>query len=387
MPSLNSSIIETLLYEDEGPSLDFKREQYEFDKADNATKSELLKDVLAFANSWRRTTAYILIGVIEKKGGRCEVVGISKDLDDAKLQQFVNAKTQRPVVFSYRTFIIGSVPIGVIEIPVQERPVYLTSSYGKLEKEKVYIRRGSSTATASPDEIIKMGVFGLENTPPKLVLEWADLEKHRVLASPCILETVFLDPQLPENTFENRGAASAGFLSRTYDNRNYSKEVIEFTFLTKFYRRLGFLLHNEGETVAKRVRFVGSVANETQVMISDWEDRPVRPHRNSLLGIHSLVKPLAEQFRKSPDPCVRKFEKFWEITIDFGDVRPHDEIWTTSPILVGATRRGAILLEGELRGDNLPKPIPCALSSVSEVVKKGMEYSDVKECMSNEDDE
>ena len=34
----------------------------------NLDKSDLLKDVLAFVNSWRRTTAYVLIGVREVKG-------------------------------------------------------------------------------------------------------------------------------------------------------------------------------------------------------------------------------------------------------------------------------------------------------------------------------
>ena len=36
---------------EEGPTLDFKREQYRFDKASDEDKSELLKDILAFANT------------------------------------------------------------------------------------------------------------------------------------------------------------------------------------------------------------------------------------------------------------------------------------------------------------------------------------------------
>jgi len=45
-----------------------------------------LKDILAFANAWRRTDAYILIGVKENKGGRAEIVGIHEDIDDAQLR-------------------------------------------------------------------------------------------------------------------------------------------------------------------------------------------------------------------------------------------------------------------------------------------------------------
>jgi predicted HTH transcriptional regulator len=93
--------IESLLYEDESPTLDFKKEQYLFNKATDIQKSELLKDILAFANAWRRADAYILIGVEEVKGKKSNVIGINDDLDDASLQQFVNSKTQRPITFEY----------------------------------------------------------------------------------------------------------------------------------------------------------------------------------------------------------------------------------------------------------------------------------------------
>lgn len=101
---MNNTIIEELLNEDESSSLDFKRDQYTFDKATDDQKNELLKDILAFSNSWRRTDAYILIGVEEIKGGRSKVVGVSNHIDDANLQQLVNKKTQRPVNFSYEAF-------------------------------------------------------------------------------------------------------------------------------------------------------------------------------------------------------------------------------------------------------------------------------------------
>ena len=67
MPHLDSHLIEQLLHEEESSTLDFKNRQYKFLKADDVTKSELLKDILAFTNSWRRTTAYILTGVKEVK--------------------------------------------------------------------------------------------------------------------------------------------------------------------------------------------------------------------------------------------------------------------------------------------------------------------------------
>ena len=154
---LDPSFIEQLLHEDEGTTLDFKSSQYPFEGADNNAKSELLKDILAFTNAWRDKTAYILIGVEERKGRCSKVVGVSKDLDDSQLQQFVNSKIKRPIMFSYHTHLINGDKIGVISIPVQKRPVYLTTQFGIVEKNTVYLRRGSSTAIAEPDEIAQMG--------------------------------------------------------------------------------------------------------------------------------------------------------------------------------------------------------------------------------------
>ena len=154
---LDLKLLERLLHEAEGTSLDFKSAQYPFERATDEEKSELLKDILAFANSWRRITAYILIGVEEVEGGRSNVVGLAKHLDDAKLHQFVNGKTQRPVEFSYQVIPIEGTTIGVIAIPLQERPTYLNKRYGKLREHEVPMRDGSSTRAATPDEIAKMG--------------------------------------------------------------------------------------------------------------------------------------------------------------------------------------------------------------------------------------
>ena len=153
----NLEILENLLHQPEGPTLDFKWKQYPFNGASEFDKSELLKDILALANSWRFTTAYILIGVREAKGGRSEIVGVQEHLDDAILHQFVNSKTQRPINFSYSIFSAEGAKIGVIQIPVQDRPIFLTKPFGKIQAYEIKIRDGSSTRTASPDEIVRMG--------------------------------------------------------------------------------------------------------------------------------------------------------------------------------------------------------------------------------------
>ena len=66
---MNNELFERLLYEGESTALDFKNERYRFPKATDDDKSELLKDILGFANAWRRSEAYILIGVEDVLGG------------------------------------------------------------------------------------------------------------------------------------------------------------------------------------------------------------------------------------------------------------------------------------------------------------------------------
>lgn len=154
--NVNEQLVESLLFEEESTTLDFKRDQYNFEgETDTGKKSELLKDILAFANAWRRADAFIVIGVKEQKGEK-SVVGIAEFLDDAQLQQFVNSKTQKPLSFSYQNLKFKGIDIAVIHIPVQERPFYIIKDYGKLKKNTVYIRRGSATDEATPDEIATM---------------------------------------------------------------------------------------------------------------------------------------------------------------------------------------------------------------------------------------
>jgi hypothetical protein len=155
---LDSQIVETLLSAGEGSTLDYKSQQYKFAGASHAEKSLLLKDVLAMANAWKTGDAHILTGVKENPDGRAVVVGITDHIDDSRLQEFVNAKTNVPVEFAYRTSSADGKTIGVLTIAaIQQRPVWLKKPYADLEHERVYIRRGSSTAVATPDEIAKMG--------------------------------------------------------------------------------------------------------------------------------------------------------------------------------------------------------------------------------------
>ncbi len=83
--------------------------------------------------------------------------GIDDSIDDSRIQQFVNSKVKPKLTFSYEEHLYEGKTIGIISIPKQKRPFYLTSAYGKLKSNVVYVRRGSSTDEAEPVETIAMG--------------------------------------------------------------------------------------------------------------------------------------------------------------------------------------------------------------------------------------
>ena len=367
-------ILETLLHQEEGTALDFKQEQYPFENADTGQKAELLKDILALANSWRLTTAYILIGVKEVKGGRSIIVGVANHLDDASLHQFVNAKTQRPVDFSYLPFRTEGVEIGVIEIPVQERPLYLTRRFGNISDNQVLVRDGSSTRIASPDEIKRMGVDQASRSTPNFTLEWADIGNHTVLPSPHTIHSLVFDPSLHPETF-----AQPIHRFDSFANRNYSREVIACATERNLLTPLGLRIQNRSGTVGRRIRFNAQVNKLDGIVIKESIDPLPSPH-NNIFG-----RDVSEFRFQREDETVwifREFDLFWEIVVDFGDVRPHDEIWTDTALFAGSFNPCVISLQGELRGDNVPEPIKCELQVKVEVGRRAMTIDDVEPYLS-----
>ena len=368
---LDTKLLEALLHEGEGTALDFKSSQYPFVNANLGEKAELIKDILAFANSWRRTTAYILIGVEEAKGGRSKVVGIENHLDDASLHQFLNEKTQRPVDFSYQIVPTEGTTIGVIEIPLQERPTYLMRRFGPLREFDVLIRDGSSTRVATPHEIAKMGAADVLGGTPQLTLQWAALDERIALPSPYTTSSLVLEPPLPPHTFATPG--NRFIVTDPFSNPDYSQEVIAYAAENAFFTGLGLRLQNLSGVVGKRIRFIGHVAKSAGIVIQDWIDGP--PSRDRLFG-----QGLSESMFRSPqdiDLNVQEYADRWEIEIDFGDLRPRDEAWTTNGLFIGSMNSGVISLQGELRGDNLPEPLMCELDVQVVVERRAMGVADI----------
>ena len=382
---MNGVLLESLLHQEEGPALDFKQEQYPYDRGATPDikanlRSELVKDILAMANASREVAGYILIGVEEIRGGRSKIVGVQDHLDDADLHQLINSKTQRPVEFSYFSFLYKGSDIGVIEIPVQERFLYLTQDYGKMRENVVYIRDGSSTRTATPDEVIEMST----PRPSLLVLDWADFAKEGAVHSPYTVHSLVFDPLLDEDTFQPAPPSSQNWRSielssslTSRPNPEYSKKLIHFTLCKALFKPLGLWVHNKSGVTGKRIRFEGSIAKPDGCAVVDH--LPEFPRKE--LGFFPITDDTSlVNSQDSYDPTMELSddEKFWNIHVEFGDIRPDEQVFTCDTLWFGSRESNDVRLRGRLLGDNLPEPIRCELELRFETECRPMSIDDVE---------
>jgi tetratricopeptide (TPR) repeat protein len=134
----------------ETETLDFKRE-LALQHAEG--KAELVKDVIAIANT-AADTGYLLVGV-DKSG---LIVGI-ENLEEERIQQVVHTYINPKISLKCDIVPIagvGFLNVGVLSIRGLERPHRVARAIGRLRQDQVFVRRGTTTAEASPDELYRM---------------------------------------------------------------------------------------------------------------------------------------------------------------------------------------------------------------------------------------
>jgi hypothetical protein len=258
MPEEAENLVETLTHMSESDVLDFKEAQYKFVQATDIEKSELVKDILAFANAWKTSDAHILIGAKPKSGGGADVCGISSQIDDASLQQLVNSKTNVPVSFAYVPFTFEGKQVAVIIVRRdQRRPIFLQKPFGKLKGDTVYLRRGSSTEEANPAEVARMGAHAaVAAHEPLLQLTWTDGDTPDQTAT-SVTSTV-LRERTPEMVELLAGVLDATEYVRRLNVISAPEpdaaEVIKHEKTTALLSKLTFTIRNVGRVLAEDVR-------------------------------------------------------------------------------------------------------------------------------------
>jgi hypothetical protein len=374
---MDDSLLEALLHEGEGSSLDFKRDQYLFSGASDDDKSELLKDVLAFANAWRRDTAYILIGVDDVPGGRSKPVGVTHHLNDHDLQQFVNSKTNRTIDFSYLAYDFQGIQLGILQIPVQRRPYYLEKDYGRLRRGHVYLRWGSSTAIATPDEIAEMGVAAQTSTgrSPTFDFQIMDWISRVPIGETVTLVTGILDDTMLQRPAPPHYLQALAGASLRKSERDFFNEVVEYVRVDSYFEPIGFWLQNTSTEAARSV--VASITMPKQPGTRLSVKGPVKPSRSMIayLGKPPFIDGLTKA--RSPEPAVDERVDHWKITISFDLLNPKAESQATSPIWIGADTRSTIDLAYKIFSEGLANPAEGVLKVVVEPTSRPMMLQDI----------
>lgn len=362
----NHELISSLLFEEESTELDVKREQYPFVGATEDQKSELLKDILALANAWRRSDAYILVGVEEVKGARNHILGITELLDDAPLQQFVNSKTQRPLTFLYCNVTVESKTVGVFHIPVQQRPFYLTKDYGKLKAGVVYLRRGTSTDVANPDEIARIGAIAAPDLgQPNVQLLFADPEQRAALPEVPILPSCTLilsgDHPIPDYSGQasNASKITASLLSMSMAhpyNRDYYRELVRYIQLTEFFSPLYLALRNAGDVTAYDVRVELIIpGSDSGISALDRYRFPSPPTRE-YSPLETYLRAPGEQ-RPEFQIKVRTLGDKWLVETRADKVQPNTVHWIRDAFFLGAKKPTDVLIDAVVTADNISSPL------------------------------
>lgn len=158
---------ERLLENPESSILDFKREMYHFDSDSDKRKiSAFVKDIIAFGNTIRTVTAYIIIGVDENNEKSKKLIGIDNVIDDATLQEKVKNKIHPRPNFSFYTIEHSGLRFGVFEFPITKysTPLLATENMKGIEVGKIYHRKGTSNSEALGMEGINIYEW-LKNLP------------------------------------------------------------------------------------------------------------------------------------------------------------------------------------------------------------------------------
>ena len=383
---MDNELFEQLLHEEESTTLDFKKMQYPFSKATDEEKSELLKDILGFANAWRRSEAYILIGVEDVRGERAKVIGIQArdQLADHSLQQFVNNLTNQPIHFCYEAFTYEGKQVGVIRIDEQNRPIYLKRNYGPLKKEQVYVRRGSETNPSKPasiEEIAQMRV-GMGQSTAELLVEFADPKKDIALGPDIHLDTEHCkmppSEEIPDLLSPNKQAAFGFELPEILDptnqrNIDFFRELAEFEFFRRLCRPTRLVIKNIGRVAASRVRLEITVPKNSNVAVFETGDIPECPKQYDDYFSRSITTNLKGAMHHN-DPgnvIITINDEQCRVDIDFGDIQPGRKIWSEQ-FYIGITESGNCSLKGHIYADNLQKPKLILLSISAKIISTNL---------------
>ena len=354
--------LEQLRYKGESTDLDFKQAQYPFAGATDHQKSELLKDILAMANAYRAASGYILIGFKDQTPHPAEVVGIAESdhIDDAALQQFVHNKIDPPLEFRYEERMFDGKHVAIITVPKQARPFAPNKDYGKLRKNTVYVRRGSSTDEASISEMSKMALADAGTSRSAQVELRMDTEDNTPLPTSIELDFIEFDdlPDYEEDSWIDVGhGLRTRIPSMRLVNRHYYREGADYhsTISRTILVRLSLANRSDFALGEVKLELTCSAPEAASVRMLRSDELPEQPKSGELLLTAHRVRSVVEQLREKVFVDERSSEPACHIHL--GTLRPGEAGSAETDVALLPSRPGDYKLTVRVLAKEIAKPI------------------------------
>jgi hypothetical protein len=280
----------------------------------------------------------------------------------------VNNLTNQPVRFHYEAFGFEGKHVGIIRIDEQTRTIYLKRDYGKLMREKVYVRRGSSTDPTTPaslEEIAQMRV-GSGHPSAELLVEFAHVERDDALGTSIAWDAEFCEMpametilDMPHPRQQQPFGIDLSVIQLDPTNRlndNFFRERASFEFLRRLFRPIRLVVRNVGQVAADNVRAELTIPTNSGVIVVDASEIPDPPKRRGALLSDAALKGIRPAFRRDPGEVhINKNDERFRVEIDCGDLQPGRRVWS-DVFYIGKGASGALSLYGLVFADNLPQP-------------------------------
>ena len=245
---------------------------------------------------------------------------------------------------------------------MQARPIYSKDAYCKVQKEAVYVRRGSSTDIAKPDEIARMGTAGVDWVKkPSVELSLFDRKTgdpldNYVSIDRCTWYDLPPNKEIPKYSPGNRDFVESNefrmlFVSPV--NTEYLQKMAEYIPGSACFA-LSLELRNTGEISIHDTSLVFELRDPNQrYKLLTSQDCVGKPH--PIVSFHWLPpRSITEQ----EDVFVKKEGDAWQVKCTFGKIQPGAAVRLMDDLLIGSRFSGDANIFGKVYSDNISSPIP-----------------------------
>ena len=232
----------------------------------------------------------------------------------------------------------------------------------------------------------------------ELAVEFAEVERDAVLGDRMAWDAEFVemppanqipDLQPPCQTHPVLGidlsALAVDPLNRL--NPGYFRELAEFEFVRRLFRRVRLVVRNVGQVAARNVRCELEIPANIGVHVMHSSDFPDAPKRRSSLLPPAALKGIKPAFgQRSGDVAITKNDERYRIEIECGDLQPGRRVWS-DVFYVGKAKSGELELAGQIYADNLPQPEDFRLAISPAVTRTTMTIDDLQNLSEPLDDD